>query len=570
MAQDPVIIVDDEGTEHEFPAGFDPKQAGLIVSRQRGEATAAAAQAKAEDKSQFTKRFLGGVKDAATGFLPGIVSTITAPFSEEGRAGLADLPQQALTFGRRAVQDFVGGITGDPRVGTDSMEPEEVGRVAGDTAIGAVVPLGKKVLPHVAGPVGRTISSTGRTVEAVGAHPSVRLGAGPAALAYQLATGSRPGVAMLGAAAASVAPAATRATGRGLQWFGRQLERRSPNYGGGLLEDASVGMTPPPDVLARIRNIDSDAPIEVGGAPTGRTAASLEGGLQLTDPSVGAPVTPAFPPGRGLRPDAAVEVGGSPTGQTAGGLQGGLLLRDPSVGVSPARLPVGAPEPIVSAQTASLDVDVEGWRRGAAPEPFNPLDLPDANPEGWRTEALKTATPEVAKAADPLWFQAEQATAQAKAAKQAADAAERASKEAARVKTAQEAAATKAAAQAAKTKAAEAAASAKAKAAEEAVAAKAKAAEEAARAKAAAAKPATTNVQTKPAAAPASTINKYPSPGKGVYSQRAVDTANGILKKRGMAEITDPSKATKAQLEILDDVVAGRKAGESAFKARKP
>lgn len=65
---------------------------------------------------------------------------------------------------------------------------------------------------------------------------------------------------------------------------------------------------------------------------------------------------------------------------------------------------------------------------------------------------------------------------------------------------------------------------------------------------------------------------KAPAPANvrvGNYTPRAINTANGILKRRNLPEITDPSKATAVQKEILDDVVSGRKHAESEFKKGK-
>ena len=50
---------------------------------------------------------------------------------------------------------------------------------------------------------------------------------------------------------------------------------------------------------------------------------------------------------------------------------------------------------------------------------------------------------------------------------------------------------------------------------------------------------------------------------------RQFATANGILVKKGLPPIADVTKLTPAQQMLIDEVKAGRAAGEVAFKAGK-
>jgi len=135
---DEVIIVDAAGTEHHFPAGFDPKQAGEIV-RQR--TAAAAPAAEPSYLSQVGERFTGGLKRAvhnpAVG--AGLATTVAAPFT----GGLSLLPAAATMFGAGTAGALATGadIPTAAKEGAYSAAGEGIGRgvMAGARKVGRLI-----------------------------------------------------------------------------------------------------------------------------------------------------------------------------------------------------------------------------------------------------------------------------------------------------------------------------------------------------------------------------------------------------------------------------------------------
>ena len=83
--QEPIIIVDAEGNEHEFPAGFNPKRAAAIV-RNKGSAALPTKPVSAEDFAPAAPTAGTLAKNVVIGGLKGLGSTL---------AGLGELATNA-------------------------------------------------------------------------------------------------------------------------------------------------------------------------------------------------------------------------------------------------------------------------------------------------------------------------------------------------------------------------------------------------------------------------------------------------------------------------------------------
>jgi hypothetical protein len=130
--QEPVVIVDRHGDEHEFPAGFDPKKAGLIVSRTVGDRDAAAAQKRAQEGSTWGAA-LHPLAKAALDTLPGIGGLVGGIVSTPETLGAGTIPGVALGTGiGRGVRDVIGQATG---FDAPTSMAQKAKNIATDTAI---------------------------------------------------------------------------------------------------------------------------------------------------------------------------------------------------------------------------------------------------------------------------------------------------------------------------------------------------------------------------------------------------------------------------------------------------
>jgi hypothetical protein len=86
---DPVVIVDDQGTEHEFPAGFDPKTAAAIVRAKSAPAGMMQGADTGEGPAPSQPRTLRNtVADVGTGMIKGLGSSIASLGESAVNAGM--------------------------------------------------------------------------------------------------------------------------------------------------------------------------------------------------------------------------------------------------------------------------------------------------------------------------------------------------------------------------------------------------------------------------------------------------------------------------------------------------
>lgn len=206
MPDEVVIIVDANGTEHEFPPGFDPKRAAGIVR----DATALHAVGNDETDNPMLAAIGGFGKGAVagmTGFAKGVGNRIAHPIDTAGniiggagREALDTLtgtghlltdPKQTLTNAGNAVLGMPHAIAQGV---SDELDkgPEAVGRDIGgataDTMTGIGLAGGIRLAPV---PVARTTGQLMQTVGARGAWPLRIMGA------HQLGSGNPMGIATI-------------------------------------------------------------------------------------------------------------------------------------------------------------------------------------------------------------------------------------------------------------------------------------------------------------------------------------------------------------------------------------
>jgi hypothetical protein len=236
--QDPgFAILDDGGTTHQFPAGFDPQKAALIVSRSYGDERAAANQQKTTAQGQFSVENalhdLGqagvGAWDTLKGFAktawkdPLMIGTGSqqqltpeqlnklqnTSLSDVMHQSVADLRKLGGTL-RTKAQD-AGHAIANPWEGVDAAAahlptPDRAAQLVGSGAVIAALP---KVLPNA----GRAVSSTGRAVTAVGEGIPATVAGGIGGTIGGVLSHNAGG-ASVGASIGATVPATLRGTGR--------------------------------------------------------------------------------------------------------------------------------------------------------------------------------------------------------------------------------------------------------------------------------------------------------------------------------------------------------------------
>lgn len=205
-----IVIIDDEGTKHVFPAGFDPQQAIGIVRQQ----TAIAKPLPADEPDTYMGGFLKGAKEGmiggATGFAKGLI-----PGAIEGVKGIATLPITLIKGvidagfgGARLYNDPVGTLTEayntykkKPGELSDTIksaldlarnDPEAFGKEVGNLTGQVEVGIGaSKLAPLAPRPVARAIGNIAEQVGTKGAWPIRMMGA------HQLGSGNPLGMATI-------------------------------------------------------------------------------------------------------------------------------------------------------------------------------------------------------------------------------------------------------------------------------------------------------------------------------------------------------------------------------------
>src|SRR3990167_173785 len=106
QAQSEVVIVGDDGVEHVFPPGFDPKRAAAIV---RGGGSRGMGQP--ERAAPTTAGFVGNVLTSGVNFAKNIVSPIVHPIATiENLIALAKEPSQTGALLKDAIVKRYGSI----------------------------------------------------------------------------------------------------------------------------------------------------------------------------------------------------------------------------------------------------------------------------------------------------------------------------------------------------------------------------------------------------------------------------------------------------------------------------
>ncbi len=172
-----IVIVGDDGTEHVFPSGFDPKKAAAIV---RGSAPRAAIPAM-----ELGRREPGGFT------VSDFVSPPPKPALNTALEGSAH-PQTAGDF-------------------LSLLIPSEL------TALG-----GAKVASTLRGPVGKATQAVGRTMEAVGTTPAASHLSGIGAVGEMLRGNYGEAI------GATVIPAALQYMGKGMKSLGELISGTEP------------------------------------------------------------------------------------------------------------------------------------------------------------------------------------------------------------------------------------------------------------------------------------------------------------------------------------------------------
>lgn len=306
---DPVVIVDPAGTEHEFPSGFDPKKAGLIVSRAYGDEQAAAAQKKAEAGSTFGSQMTPSNLLHDAGTVAGAGWDVLKTLAKEGwKNPLGINPPERQLTDEQIDQIGKGGLTGAVRdagqnLGRLRTVPSQVAQAVTSNPIDTLQRAG--VTPDMAahaggtvaalGAVGATLPNAGQLTTSTGnlitrggqaMNPAITktLGEGVGALAEAGLGGGSGSPTMgglgrvfagskIGGAIGEAIPAMTRGTGRLITKAGQFM---------GSATGTPAGLTPPapvvrPNTLMRADTLENilnevrqqgTSPTTVSGAPT--------------------------------------------------------------------------------------------------------------------------------------------------------------------------------------------------------------------------------------------------------------------------------------------------------------
>lgn len=203
-----VVIVSNDGTEHVFPAGFDPKRAASIVRRQAGDAQAATAQAKAAETESvrsrtgqmYTRPVPGSDTDKAT----------VASDNADVFAGAKDALLGPFRFAKDLYNDPVGAVKN-----LAMSAPNALGMLVTNPARAAGQAIGGGAMAAATPYAGSGLTKAGEAAERVGTflEPKSNYLAAAAALHGDLPR----------AAAIAVAPRVLSAGGRGLQRVGSAL-----------------------------------------------------------------------------------------------------------------------------------------------------------------------------------------------------------------------------------------------------------------------------------------------------------------------------------------------------------
>lgn len=207
MADQSFIIVDQDGTEHEFPAGMDPQKAAGIV---RAGLASAVKPIAADEPDTYEAGFARSVGDTMKGTIRGIGRGVAKTFDprELWRAVKA---KDAADHGQAPAPDGDYGVGKVKALGQSLTTPEGGGEMLG--TLGAGVLAGRFGPASVKGAAG----AAGRMLTTAGEHPWVSRVAGAGSVAagiYKM----DPELVAAGVGA-SVAPEVMKYTGTKLRQF---------------------------------------------------------------------------------------------------------------------------------------------------------------------------------------------------------------------------------------------------------------------------------------------------------------------------------------------------------------
>lgn len=224
MAQDQgeVVIVDASGTEHVFPAGFDPQKAASIVRETTkpktgepgfvlpgGPSAAMAAGAKG-----FVKEALPAVGKAIVGLPSAVLSLVKELGSTaEGAANLVSDPEGTLSIAWESIKDIPGKAKDAVKSALDlaKKDPEAFGKAVADaTGQAEVGILASKAIPLAPKPAARVLGNVMEQVGSKGQWPIRMMGA------HQLGSGNPMGIATM------MVPEGLKKGGAALTEFGRE------------------------------------------------------------------------------------------------------------------------------------------------------------------------------------------------------------------------------------------------------------------------------------------------------------------------------------------------------------
>lgn len=222
-----VIIVDAQGNEHHFPAGFDPTKAAGIVR----ESTNTVKPVGATEPDTYLEGALkggmegaiGGAKGFTKGIVPGaahgVVNSLMAiPALAKGLLGTAIGTKNLITDPENTLREAAASIKGMPGKAADAInsalalaakDPEAFGKAVGDVTGQTMVGIaGARALPLAPKPIARAAGSLMEQVGTKGAWPIRMMGA------HQLGSGDPFGLLTM------AMPGGLKSGGQALQKFG--------------------------------------------------------------------------------------------------------------------------------------------------------------------------------------------------------------------------------------------------------------------------------------------------------------------------------------------------------------
>lgn len=235
MAEDSIVIVGDDGTEHEFPAGMDPKKAAAIVRSMapqgpkiegsKGTSTfrPITPDMEKDPNTAFWDSVKGTTLSTLGGYARGLGNSITSmtedvqPTNWMRKAGEALLhPNNPITTARNVASTFKRIVAGDPEAGGQALGAITAGIAT--PGIPKMAEMEMAAAPPILKGAGRATELVGKGTEAVG-RGAAKVTRGWAAPIITAMSG-HPII----AAAEVAVPPALRGAGRVMQRGGRAIQ----------------------------------------------------------------------------------------------------------------------------------------------------------------------------------------------------------------------------------------------------------------------------------------------------------------------------------------------------------